>query len=235
MVRDKFRIRFRKAGDLRLVSHHDLMRTFERMLRRAELPFHSTSGFNPRPRLIFALSLGLGIVGCQEVAELELDAELPAEEVQTRLARQAPPGLDILEVRRVDVRAGAQVQRATYRLPVPAERRSELPERITALLSQSECWIERSRPQPRRYDLRPYLIALRLTAEALEMDLRVTPTGSARPDEVLTLLGMHDLLDAGAVLQRTVLELADESASWERKQPEETQLPPVAYAPSSPC
>src|ERR1700756_418971 len=57
MVKDKVRIRFRKDGDLRFVSHHDLMRSFERMLRRAGLPFRSTSGFNPKPRLIFALSL----------------------------------------------------------------------------------------------------------------------------------------------------------------------------------
>src|SRR5438034_10961603 len=96
MVRDKVRIRFRKAGDLRLVSHHDLMRCFERMLRRAELPVHRTEGFHPKPRLVFALSLGLGIVGQEEVAELELDAELPPEEVRDRLAGQTPAGLDIL-------------------------------------------------------------------------------------------------------------------------------------------
>ena len=53
------------------MSHHDLMRCFERMLRRAALPFHSTAGFNPKPRLVFALSLALGIVGCEEVVELE--------------------------------------------------------------------------------------------------------------------------------------------------------------------
>ena len=41
--RDKVRIRFRKSGDLRLLSHHDLMRTFERMLRRAALPFHRSA------------------------------------------------------------------------------------------------------------------------------------------------------------------------------------------------
>lgn len=41
-IREKVRVRFRKGGDLRLVSHHDLMRTFERMLRRASLPFRST-------------------------------------------------------------------------------------------------------------------------------------------------------------------------------------------------
>jgi radical SAM-linked protein len=86
MVRHKVRIRFQKAGDLRWVSHHDLMRCFERMLRRAALPFASTEGFNPHPRLVFALSLALGVVGREEVAELELTEELPPDEVRQRLA-----------------------------------------------------------------------------------------------------------------------------------------------------
>src|SRR5690242_10956811 len=75
----KVRFRFRKDGALRLLSHHDLLRTFERMLRRAALPVRATRGFHPKPRLVFALSLPLGVVGCEEVAELELDADLPAE------------------------------------------------------------------------------------------------------------------------------------------------------------
>ena len=51
-VRDKIRIRFRKGGDLRLLSHHDLMRSFERMLRRAALPLRNSQGFHPKPRLV---------------------------------------------------------------------------------------------------------------------------------------------------------------------------------------
>src|SRR5258707_13397687 len=109
MVLDKFRIRFRKVGDLRLLSHHDLMRTFERMLRRATLPFRSTQGFHPKPRLVFALSLPLGVVSVEEVVELELAHALPAEEIHARVAGQAPPGLTILSVQSVDFRAGAQV------------------------------------------------------------------------------------------------------------------------------
>src|SRR5215471_9768414 len=92
-VRTKVRIRFRKGGDLRLVSHHDLMTCFERMLRRAGLPFHSTQGFHPKPRLIFPLSLALGVIGADEVAELELDAEVSPDEIHARLAQQAPSGL----------------------------------------------------------------------------------------------------------------------------------------------
>ena len=113
MVRDKVRIRFRKGGELRLVSHHDLMRCFERMLRRSGLPFHSSEGFNPKPRLVFALSLGLGIVGCEEVVELELDEKLPLDEIQARLAAQGPAGLEILRVQRIDAKAGAQVRIVT--------------------------------------------------------------------------------------------------------------------------
>jgi hypothetical protein len=235
-VRAKVRIRFRKGGDLRLLSHHDLMTCFERMLRRAALPFRSTEGFNPRPRLVFALSLALGIVGADEVVELELGAELPAEEIQVRLSRQAPPGLEILSVRPVDRKTRTQVRCVTYRLPLnpgaapqiedrgsrieDRERtdprssildpQSSLPDRIPTLLAAPECWVERTRPQFRRFDLRPYLRGLRLAAGALEMDLWVTPHGTARPDEVLALLGVSGLLDAGAVLERTRLELVDE-------------------------
>jgi radical SAM-linked protein len=209
--RTKVRIRFRKVGNLRLVSHHDLMRCFERMLRRAEIPFASTEGFHPQPRLVFALSLALGIAGCDELADLELAADLPPEEVRDRLARQAPPGLEIVSARSVPRRARLQVRQATYRLPLPPDRAVSLAEKATALLAGSECWVERSRPTPRRVNLRPYFAALRVLPDALEMDLIVTPTGSARPDEVLQLLGLKDLLDAGAVLERTRLELQDET------------------------
>jgi radical SAM-linked protein len=209
-ARDKVRLRFRKAGDLRLVSHHDLMRCFERMLRRAALPFRSTEGFNPRPRLVFALSLPLGVVGCDEAADLELSEVLPPETVRERLARQAPPGLDILSVRRIDPRARARVRRVTYRVALPPGREAGLPALIRDLLAAGECWVERTRPEARRIDVRPYVDRLRAGPGAVECDLLVTPTGSARAEEVFGLLGLRDVLDAGAVLERTRLELADE-------------------------
>jgi radical SAM-linked protein len=223
--RDKVRIRFRKGGDLRLVSHHDLMQCFERMLRRAGLPFHATEGFNPKPRMVFALSLALGIVGCEEVLELELDARLAAQEIHERLARQAPAGLDILRVRRIDRKSKAQVRRACYRLPIPAQRGAGLPERLAALLAAPHCWIDRSqrreqalsaggacsRDAPTRpLDIRPCLRDLRFSDGWLELDLWITPGGTARPEEVLALLGLSDLLVEGAVLERCTLELHDE-------------------------
>jgi radical SAM-linked protein len=207
-------LRFRKGPSLRLLSHHDLMRTFERMLRRADLPYHRSQGFHPHPRLVFALSLPLGVVGCEEVAELELDEVLPLEELRRRLMDQAPPGLEILSLRRIDLRAGAQVRRLCYRLVLPPDRGAGLAERITEVLGVPACWVERQRPSPRQVDIRPFLADLRLAqiadSLALEIDLWFSPAGTARPEEVLRLLALHDLIEAGTILERSRLELHDE-------------------------
>jgi radical SAM-linked protein len=224
---DKARIRFRKGGALRLLSHHDLMRTFERLLRRSELPFHRSQGFHPKPRLVFALSLPLGVVGCEEVVELELDEVSSPEEIHARLARQTPPGLEILSVRRIPIRVNAQVCRLAYALPVPAERLPDLSRRIADVLAAQACWIDRRRPQSgqaeRRLDVRPFFVDLLIhppsgpsDSAMLEMVLRLTTAGTARPDEVLGLLGLEDLLNAGAVLERSRLELHDEAPPSEK-------------------
>jgi radical SAM-linked protein len=212
-AREKVRVRFRKGGDLRLLSHHDLMRTFERLLRRASLPFRSSEGFHPKPRFVFALSLPLGIVGCEEVVELELAEPVPPEEVHARLAARAVPGLEILSVRRVASRKAAQVRRVTYRVPLPAGREAELPGRVAAVLAAPACPVERTRPEKKTIDLRPYIDQIRIAPGALEMDLWVKPSGMARPDEVLGLLGLQDVAEAGVVVERARLELEDETAS----------------------
>jgi hypothetical protein len=140
---------------------------------------------------------------------------MPADEVLARLAREAPDGLEFLAIESIPQNLTAQVCRAVYRLPLPAERLAALPESCTRLLAQSECWIERHRPELRRVNIRPYILDLRIEGNVLEIDLRVTPTGSARADEVVVQLGCRDLLDAGVVLERTKLDLIDEKTEVE--------------------
>jgi radical SAM-linked protein len=229
MSRDKVRIRFRKDGDLRFLSHHDLMRTLERMLRRAGLPFRSTEGFHPKPRMAFASALGLGIIGHAEAVEIEFDGPVDPDEVRRRLAAQAPPGLTILAARRIDPRATAQVTQASYFVPLPADRPADLPRRVADLLAQEACWVTRTRPQPKQVNIRPYLLGLTLGEQGLTMDLRVTPGGTARPEEVLQALGLGDLLAAGAILERTALVLADETNESAVHGPRATGHPDSAH------
>jgi radical SAM-linked protein len=210
---------------LRLVSHHDLMHVFERMLRRAEVPVAHTQGFHPQPRMVFALSLALGIAGTREVLELELTEDLDPERLLARLARQSPPGLEILSARRLEGKSSPLVRRACYRLPlrplaypeaaaVPRSgfaAASDLPRRCTALLGQSHLWVQRNRPQPRKLDVRPYLSELSVQDDVLAMAVWVTPNGTARPEEIARLLGLEPLLEAGAYFERSDLEMTDEA------------------------
>jgi radical SAM-linked protein len=212
---DKIRFTLRKDGSLRWLSHHDLLRTFERMLRRAGLPVHHSRGFHPHPRLIFALSLPLGVVGLAEIVEVEFDEFIEPAEALRRVNAQSPPGLTLLDACRVPVGVGASVVGLCYALTVPPERRAGLAERVRAALAAPECLVERTRPPRRTLDIRPYLRDIRLDADSgrLEVDLRLTPAGTARPDEVLALLGLSDLPDAGCVLERARLDLEDDSES----------------------
>ncbi len=206
----RVRLRFAKCGDLRLVSHHDVMRCLERMLRRARVPIASTQGFNPRPKMTFALALGLGIEGRSEVVDLELAEPLEPAELLSRLRPVAPPGFDWIDARPLPPGAPPPRPRTVeYSFPVCDERRISARSQLQSLLASS-CWlITRRRPnRESTFDLRPQLVAAELTADGLlRFRLKVSADGSARPEELLEALALRDLLDQGAVLTRTDVEL----------------------------
>ncbi len=217
MLGDKLRFRFAKTGTLRLLSHHDMMRCLERMLRRAAVPFKSTLGFHPGPRVVFAQSLPLGVVGRNEVVEIELLQACEADDILAKLNEEAPIGLSFASVRVVPMKATAMPRRIVYELTLPEERVEAARSAAIALYTQEAVWVERLKPNPKRLNIRPYLRNLFVLNSELQtpnprlvMDLWVTGTGTARADELLRLLGLYDVFDAGAALERTTVELRDE-------------------------
>ena len=105
------------------------MHVWERMARRARLALAHTHGFHPQPRIVFALSLALGIEGAREVLELELTENLEPETLRDRLAAQAPPGLGIFDVRLLQAKSTPLVRRAFYRLSLIPNLDGDLPRR----------------------------------------------------------------------------------------------------------
>lgn len=207
---DKVRLRFRKFGVLRLLSHLDLVRCVERMMRRANVPFRTTQGFRQGPRLVFALSLPLGVEGVREVVEIELTESLSADTIESWLNASSPNGLEFFAAKLVPIRATAAPRRAVYQLPLPAERSASAAERCQEVLDQDQVWVERYQPKPRRLNIRPYLRNLRVEDQTLTFDLWVTGQGTARADELARIFELSDWLEAGQYFRRTDLEIVDE-------------------------
>jgi hypothetical protein len=258
----RYRLRFRKADDLRLVSHHDLMHCVERLLRRAELPIAYSQGFHPQPKFAFALSLALGVVGSREVLELELTENLSADDVMARMQKHAPPGMTFLSVRTIEGKSSLLVRRAFYRFLLPSPLWGEEPgvkgqpraetsdspaedqttsvstnrdplssaqnegrsplnidDAIAEFLAKTEAWVIRERPNRRRLNVRPFVESLSHSDGVLNAALWITPTGAARPEEVFSQLGLAPLIEDGAVIERSDLELLDELPEAERTMP----------------
>jgi radical SAM-linked protein len=206
----KVRLRFAKCEDLRLVSHHDLMRCLERILRRARVPIALSQGFNPRPKMTFALALGLGIEGRREVVDLELAEPMEPCELLSRLKAVAPAGFEWLEADALAPDAAApQAHMVEYSIAIPAQRRAAARSAVDTLLASASWPVTRHRPKHERtLDVRRQVVETTLSTEGLlRFRLTVNPEGSIRPEELLEALALRDLLDEGAILSRTNVEL----------------------------
>lgn len=209
MAFDKIRFRFCKSGDLRFLSHLDLMRAFERMIRRADLPIKSTQGFHPAPRLVVPLSLSLGIVGWNEILEAEFTTPLDPQEVLQKLQAQQPPGLYLSSAIGIPMKSTARIRRAFYRVDLPSEQ--TVPDAsIEDWLASSEYWVYRKRPKEKLLNIRPYVEQITPTMAGFECSIWITPEGTTRIDEIAKAFGLGNILQQGWDVNRTDLEVTDE-------------------------
>jgi len=170
------------------------MRAFERALRRAGLPLLMTEGYNPRPRLSFPLSLGVGTEGSDEVMEFELADWVPASDVRTRLAAQLPPDLELksLELTRPGRRVRVVETRHVVRPYASQQADCRIDSKaLRDLLDRAEILVTRRRKgRLKEVNIRPFVMDLRLEGNAILMTFRVGPEGTARPEEILAALGV---------------------------------------------
>jgi radical SAM-linked protein len=92
----KKRLLFEKTGRAKYISHLDLLRTFQRMFRRADIELRHTEGFNPHPYMAFALPLSVGAESVCELLDTELMAAITDEAIPALLNETAPEGIRIL-------------------------------------------------------------------------------------------------------------------------------------------
>ena len=104
-----------------LVSHLDLVRLFDRVVRRASLPIAFTGGYHPGPRISIANALSLGNTSSGEIVDFELTQKLDKAEFQQRLTASLPTDIPIYQVEEVDVKSLAAtrvLEKAEYLITI---------------------------------------------------------------------------------------------------------------------
>ena len=142
----KLRLRFKKEGLARFISHLDLMRTFERAFRRAELPIAFSQGFNPRPKMTFASALSVGISSSSEYLDVEFSEDVSASDVALKLNPALPEGIKVTDVKMADEAISlSMLNGAKYvvRLALNEVDLEELKKSTKGLLEQKEIIIEK--------------------------------------------------------------------------------------------
>lgn len=189
-ARERWVIQYAIDGDLRYISHHDMLRLFQRALARAGLPVRYSEGFNPHPRISVPLPRPVGIASDCEYIIVEF-AQMMEDDWRHQLAAQMPGGLRLGSVRRLAKGERLVPDVVRYGLRASGFDPATLRARCAEIMAADGCPVQRTldKGAMRTVDIRPYVLALEPVADGLEFSLRVTGGGTARPSELAQLLG----------------------------------------------
>lgn len=121
----RYLIRFSKSGTICYISHLDLMRVFQRAIKKTGIKQSYSQGFNPHPKMGFGQPLSLGYTGLNEYMEFETEEEYDPDELKQTLSGVMPEGLKISECRKIETlkkTLASVTEAAEYIISVPLER-----------------------------------------------------------------------------------------------------------------
>ena len=91
----RVRIRFEKTGIMRYVGHLDLMRFFQKAVKRSGLPIRYSEGFNPHQIMSFAAPLGVGLTSEGEYMDIDIKDDVASAKGIASLNENMVEGLAI--------------------------------------------------------------------------------------------------------------------------------------------
>lgn len=92
------RVFFKKCGRLKYISHLDVVRLMNRVIKKAGIPVWYTEGFNPHMYLTFALPLSLGYESEYEIMDFRITEQISLEEIKSKLNSALPEDIEVTNV-----------------------------------------------------------------------------------------------------------------------------------------
>ncbi|MCR5458953.1 MAG: TIGR03936 family radical SAM-associated protein [Acetatifactor sp.] len=213
----KLRIKFQKTGAIQYIGHLDVMRFFQKCLRRAQIDVCYTTGFSPHQILTFAAPLSVGLESLGEYMDVEVGTLTSSDDVIERLNAASVPEIKIVSAKLLPEGAGnamASVAAAKYKVEffegrVPSiflEYSESVHARLDAFLAKESIpYVKEGKKGPREVDLRKgiYDFAWNDAGKFLTMTLDASSGDNVKPFQVLEAL----LQERGEALSENALKI----------------------------
>ena len=187
----KVRIKFRKYGVLKFIGHLDVMRFFQKVMRRAEIPIAFTGGYSPHMIMSFASPLGIGLTSEGEYVDIELAEPISSEEAVKRMNAVMVEGMEIISFRQISEEKKATgmaiVAAADYYVNV---QKGALPQNWKELFAkfyaQPEIRIvKQTKRSEQEVNIRPMIYAAEFHEDKLFLKLAAGSVQNLKPDLVM--------------------------------------------------
>lgn len=210
----KLRIKFSKHGAIRYIGHLDVMRFFQKAIRRAEIDVTYSQGFSPHQIMSFAQPLSVGHESNGEYMDIQVNSMVSCEDVKKRLNAASVEGIQVLSVIELPdnaVNAMASVAAAEYTVTFKDGRGPALNiyQVLPEFLSREQIiYTKESKKGTREVDLKPGIYQLSCEGDnsAIHMLLDASSGSNIKPMQVMeAILASH-----GEQLQENALMVTRE-------------------------
>jgi radical SAM-linked protein len=208
----RLRLKFSRGNKLKFLSHLDLMRLWERALRRAGMTPAYSEGFSPHPKISLAAPLPVGVTSSAEMMDVFLGTRVTPGHFVQKVVPQLPEGIAIVDISPVGIQLPSlqsRVRLAEYVVEIRTEKSgTEVEAELSVMKSREQLSWHHSRDTGEKYyDLRALIDDLWLAGEIengckIGMRLRCGPLGSGRPEQVIKALGFEEVPES---IERTKL------------------------------
>lgn len=188
----KVRIKFSKYGAMKFIGHLDVMRYFQKAMRRADIDIAFTEGFSPHMIMSFALPLGVGITSSGEYLDVEINTSISSEEAVKRLNSVMVEGIKVLSFRRIEEgKAGKAMSLvAAAKYTVSFREGSQPPamwqEKFQDFIRQEQIIVlKKTKKSEKEVDIRPLIYDCSLEEEQIHMILAAGSAANIKPELLL--------------------------------------------------